>query len=146
MDVKIFSDVYSFSLFVCVFMVTGGAPDMATLTGGKFSSGITGCVKNLSLFNARPGEQPSRPVDLQLHTEDGKNVRRCSSQAKMPKRHLETEKPLIHIPQERHESQTTTGLQIAFHLHFNLHTHTHTKYKRLLTHVPTDHKCISPHI
>ncbi|XP_060751007.1 basement membrane-specific heparan sulfate proteoglycan core protein isoform X1 [Tachysurus vachellii] len=57
----------------------GGAPDMATLTGGKFSSGITGCVRNLSLFNARPGEQPSRPVDLQLHAEDGKNVRRCSS-------------------------------------------------------------------
>ncbi|XP_053096915.1 basement membrane-specific heparan sulfate proteoglycan core protein isoform X6 [Pangasianodon hypophthalmus] len=57
----------------------GGAPDMAALTGGKFSSGTTGCVKNLSLLNASPGEQPSRPIDLQLHAEDGKNVRRCSS-------------------------------------------------------------------
>ncbi|XP_060793466.1 basement membrane-specific heparan sulfate proteoglycan core protein isoform X8 [Neoarius graeffei] len=57
----------------------GGAPDLAVLTGGKFSSGITGCVKNLSLLNARPGEQPSRSIDLQLHGNDGKNVRRCTS-------------------------------------------------------------------
>ncbi|XP_046725155.1 basement membrane-specific heparan sulfate proteoglycan core protein isoform X3 [Silurus meridionalis] len=57
----------------------GGAPDMATLTGSKFYSGITGCVKNLSLLNVRPGEQPSRPIDLQLHAEGGKNVQRCTS-------------------------------------------------------------------
>lgn len=62
-----------------VSMPTGGAPDMATLTGGKFSSGIMGCVKNLSLLNARPGEQSSQPIDLQLLAEDGKNVRRCTS-------------------------------------------------------------------
>uniref|UniRef100_A0AAR2JID5 Heparan sulfate proteoglycan 2 n=1 Tax=Pygocentrus nattereri TaxID=42514 RepID=A0AAR2JID5_PYGNA len=57
----------------------GGAPDMTVLTGGKFSSGITGCVKNLSLMNARPGDQPARPIDLQVHAEEGVNVRRCGS-------------------------------------------------------------------
>ncbi|XP_067227657.1 basement membrane-specific heparan sulfate proteoglycan core protein isoform X17 [Chanodichthys erythropterus] len=55
----------------------GGAPDMKALTGGKYSSGITGCVRNLSLMNARPGEQPARPIDLQVHAEDGINVERC---------------------------------------------------------------------
>ncbi|XP_050953192.1 basement membrane-specific heparan sulfate proteoglycan core protein isoform X13 [Labeo rohita] len=55
----------------------GGAPDMKALTGGKYSSGITGCVKNLSLMNARPGEQPARPIDLQVHAEEGINVERC---------------------------------------------------------------------
>uniref|UniRef100_A0A8C2AGW3 Cell adhesion molecule-related/down-regulated by oncogenes n=1 Tax=Cyprinus carpio TaxID=7962 RepID=A0A8C2AGW3_CYPCA len=55
----------------------GGAPDMKALTGGKYSSGITGCVKNLSLMNARPGEQPARPIDLQVHAEDGIKVERC---------------------------------------------------------------------
>ncbi|XP_067302205.1 basement membrane-specific heparan sulfate proteoglycan core protein isoform X7 [Pseudorasbora parva] len=55
----------------------GGAPDMNTLTGGKYSSGITGCVKNLSLMNARPGEQPARPIDLQVHAEEGIGVERC---------------------------------------------------------------------
>ncbi|XP_030623830.1 basement membrane-specific heparan sulfate proteoglycan core protein [Chanos chanos] len=57
----------------------GGAPDMTALTGGKFTSGITGCVKNLSLMNARPGDQPPRPIDLQVHAEHGINVERCSS-------------------------------------------------------------------
>ncbi|XDV46077.1 hypothetical protein PO909_014036, partial [Leuciscus waleckii] len=57
----------------------GGAPDMKALTGGKYSSGITGCVKNLSLMNARPGEQPARPIDLQVHAEEGINVERCST-------------------------------------------------------------------
>ncbi|KAL7864275.1 hypothetical protein AOLI_G00156950 [Acnodon oligacanthus] len=57
----------------------GGAPDMTVLTGGKFTSGITGCVKNLSLMNARPGDQPARPIDLQVHAEEGVNVRRCGS-------------------------------------------------------------------
>ncbi|XP_048033334.1 basement membrane-specific heparan sulfate proteoglycan core protein isoform X21 [Megalobrama amblycephala] len=55
----------------------GGAPDMKALTGGKYSSGITGCVRNLSLMNARPGEQPARPIDLQVHAEEGINVERC---------------------------------------------------------------------
>ncbi|XP_058618888.1 basement membrane-specific heparan sulfate proteoglycan core protein isoform X15 [Onychostoma macrolepis] len=55
----------------------GGAPDMKALTSGKYSSGITGCVKNLSLMNARPGEQPARPIDLQVHAEEGINVERC---------------------------------------------------------------------
>ncbi|XP_073795137.1 basement membrane-specific heparan sulfate proteoglycan core protein isoform X12 [Danio rerio] len=55
----------------------GGAPDMQALTGGKYSSGMTGCVKNLSLMNARPGEQPARPIDLQVHAEEGINVERC---------------------------------------------------------------------
>ncbi|XP_057175223.1 basement membrane-specific heparan sulfate proteoglycan core protein isoform X6 [Triplophysa rosa] len=57
----------------------GGAPDMKSLTGGKFSSGITGCVRNLSLTNAGPGEQPARPIDLQVHAEEGINVERCST-------------------------------------------------------------------
>ncbi|XP_061114862.1 basement membrane-specific heparan sulfate proteoglycan core protein-like isoform X3 [Conger conger] len=57
----------------------GGAPDMAALTGGKFSSGMTGCVKNLALTNTRPGEQPARPIDLQAHAQEGINVERCSS-------------------------------------------------------------------
>ncbi|KAK7128964.1 hypothetical protein R3I94_017251 [Phoxinus phoxinus] len=57
----------------------GGAPDMKALTGGKYSSGITGCVRNLSLMNARPGEQPARPIDLQVHAEEGINVERCST-------------------------------------------------------------------
>ncbi|XP_016315955.1 basement membrane-specific heparan sulfate proteoglycan core protein isoform X2 [Sinocyclocheilus anshuiensis] len=55
----------------------GGAPDMKALTGGKYSSGITGCMKNLSLMNARLGEQPARPIDLQVHAEEGINVERC---------------------------------------------------------------------
>ncbi|KAJ8258762.1 hypothetical protein COCON_G00177740 [Conger conger] len=57
----------------------GGAPDMTALTGGKFSSGITGCVKNLVLTNARPGKRPFRPLDLRAHAEDGINVERCLS-------------------------------------------------------------------
>ncbi|KAJ8390133.1 hypothetical protein AAFF_G00110070 [Aldrovandia affinis] len=57
----------------------GGAPDMLALTGGKFSSGITGCVKNLALMNVRPGELPARPIDLQVHAEEGINVEQCSS-------------------------------------------------------------------
>uniref|UniRef100_W5M174 Heparan sulfate proteoglycan 2 n=1 Tax=Lepisosteus oculatus TaxID=7918 RepID=W5M174_LEPOC len=41
-----------------IYLEPGGAPDIATLTGGKFASGITGCLKNLVLMNAQPGEQP----------------------------------------------------------------------------------------
>ncbi|KAL2104346.1 hypothetical protein ACEWY4_001214 [Coilia grayii] len=57
----------------------GGAPDMTALTGGKFSSGVTGCVRNLSLINARPGEHKHTPIDLRVHAEDGVNVERCIS-------------------------------------------------------------------
>ncbi|KAG7472084.1 hypothetical protein MATL_G00104850 [Megalops atlanticus] len=57
----------------------GGAPDMDALTGGKFTEGVTGCIKNLVLMNARPGEQPFRPIDLQVHAEEGINVGRCAS-------------------------------------------------------------------
>uniref|UniRef100_A0A8C7HFQ0 Heparan sulfate proteoglycan 2 n=1 Tax=Oncorhynchus kisutch TaxID=8019 RepID=A0A8C7HFQ0_ONCKI len=57
----------------------GGAPDISAMTGGKFSSGLTGCVRNLSLMNARPGDQPARPIELQAAAENGINVGRCSS-------------------------------------------------------------------
>ncbi|XP_055787285.1 basement membrane-specific heparan sulfate proteoglycan core protein-like isoform X5 [Salvelinus fontinalis] len=50
----------------------GGAPDISAMTGGKFSSGLTGCVRNLSLMNARP-------IELQAAAENGINVGRCSS-------------------------------------------------------------------
>nr|XP_035965228.1 basement membrane-specific heparan sulfate proteoglycan core protein isoform X20 [Halichoerus grypus] len=57
----------------------GGAPDVTTLTGGRFSSGITGCVKNLVLHSARPGAPPPQPQDLQHRTQAGANTRPCSS-------------------------------------------------------------------
>ncbi|XP_064813457.1 basement membrane-specific heparan sulfate proteoglycan core protein isoform X2 [Oncorhynchus masou masou] len=57
----------------------GGAPDISAMTGGKFSSGLTCCVRNLSLMNARPGDQPARPIELQAAAENGINVGRCSS-------------------------------------------------------------------
>ncbi|XP_017274656.1 basement membrane-specific heparan sulfate proteoglycan core protein isoform X4 [Kryptolebias marmoratus] len=63
----------------------GGAPDMAAMTGGKFSSGMTGCVRNLSLTNARPEQQqqqqqqPARAIDLQAHAAHGISVQPCSS-------------------------------------------------------------------
>ncbi|XP_042264750.1 basement membrane-specific heparan sulfate proteoglycan core protein isoform X9 [Thunnus maccoyii] len=56
----------------------GGAPNMAAMTGGKFSSGMTGCVRNLTLMNARPGQQPAQAIDLQSHAAHG-NVQPCSS-------------------------------------------------------------------
>ncbi|XP_064160473.1 basement membrane-specific heparan sulfate proteoglycan core protein-like isoform X1 [Anguilla rostrata] len=57
----------------------GGAPDMTALTGGKFSSGVTGCIRNVVLANARPGERPFRPVDLRTHAADGVDAERCPS-------------------------------------------------------------------
>uniref|UniRef100_A0A672H4F7 Heparan sulfate proteoglycan 2 n=1 Tax=Salarias fasciatus TaxID=181472 RepID=A0A672H4F7_SALFA len=57
----------------------GGAPHMTAMTGGKFSSGMTGCVRNLTLMNARPGQQPSQAIDLQAHAAHGVNVQPCSS-------------------------------------------------------------------
>ncbi|XP_063292891.1 basement membrane-specific heparan sulfate proteoglycan core protein isoform X6 [Pelobates fuscus] len=57
----------------------GGAPNVKTLTGGKFSSGVTGCIKNLVLVNARPSHQPQQPIDLKHHAETGHNVKECPS-------------------------------------------------------------------
>uniref|UniRef100_A0A1A8DA58 Heparan sulfate proteoglycan 2 n=2 Tax=Nothobranchius kadleci TaxID=1051664 RepID=A0A1A8DA58_NOTKA len=57
----------------------GGAPDMSTTTGGKFTSGMAGCVKNLTLMNALPGQQSAQAVDLQAHADHGVNVQPCSS-------------------------------------------------------------------
>ncbi|XP_058849388.1 basement membrane-specific heparan sulfate proteoglycan core protein-like isoform X4 [Acipenser ruthenus] len=57
----------------------GGAPDIFTLTGGKFSSGVTGCIRNVMLMNARPGDQPQQPIDLQVHAEEGVHVEKCPS-------------------------------------------------------------------
>ncbi|XP_047424502.1 basement membrane-specific heparan sulfate proteoglycan core protein isoform X3 [Mugil cephalus] len=57
----------------------GGSPDMAAVTGRKFSSGMTGCVRNLVLMNARPGQQPAQVVDLQAYASQGINVQPCSS-------------------------------------------------------------------
>ncbi|KAK9515159.1 hypothetical protein VZT92_025826 [Zoarces viviparus] len=57
----------------------GGAPDMAAMTGRKFLSGMTGCVRNLALINALPGQQPAQAIDLQTHAAHGINVLPCSS-------------------------------------------------------------------
>ncbi|KAM6928878.1 basement membrane-specific heparan sulfate proteoglycan core protein isoform 8-T8 [Lycodopsis pacificus] len=57
----------------------GGAPDMAAMTGRKFLSGMTGCVRNLALMNALPGQQPAQAIDLQTHAAHGINVLPCSS-------------------------------------------------------------------
>ncbi|XP_053431699.1 basement membrane-specific heparan sulfate proteoglycan core protein isoform X4 [Nycticebus coucang] len=57
----------------------GGAPDVATLTGGRFSSGVTGCVKNLVLHSAGPNAPPPQPLDLQHRAQAGANTRSCPS-------------------------------------------------------------------
>ncbi|XP_042333788.1 LOW QUALITY PROTEIN: basement membrane-specific heparan sulfate proteoglycan core protein [Sceloporus undulatus] len=57
----------------------GGAPDIQALTAGKYISGITGCIKNVVLLNARPGQEPHQPVDLQHHSEVGSNIQECPS-------------------------------------------------------------------
>ncbi|XP_055978752.1 basement membrane-specific heparan sulfate proteoglycan core protein [Sorex fumeus] len=57
----------------------GGAPDVARLTGGRFSSGITGCIKNLVLHCARPGAPPPQPLDLQHSARSGANTGPCPS-------------------------------------------------------------------
>nr|XP_056721446.1 basement membrane-specific heparan sulfate proteoglycan core protein [Euleptes europaea] len=57
----------------------GGAPDIQTLTTGKYISGLTGCVKNVVLLNERPGEHPPPPVDLQHHSEASLNIQECPS-------------------------------------------------------------------
>ncbi|XP_062822809.1 basement membrane-specific heparan sulfate proteoglycan core protein isoform X3 [Anolis carolinensis] len=57
----------------------GGAPDPQALTAGKYTSGISGCVKNVLLRNERPGHQPQVPVDLHHQAEAGFNVQECAS-------------------------------------------------------------------
>lgn len=57
----------------------GGAPHVALLTGGRFSSGITGCLRNLVLYCARPGAPPPQPLDLQHGAQAGANTRPCPS-------------------------------------------------------------------
>ncbi|KAM5132244.1 basement membrane-specific heparan sulfate proteoglycan core protein [Mantella aurantiaca] len=57
----------------------GGAPDIQLTTAGKFSSGITGCIKNLVLLNARPSDQLHQPIDLKHNAESGHNTKECPS-------------------------------------------------------------------
>ncbi|KAM6434636.1 basement membrane-specific heparan sulfate proteoglycan core protein isoform 6-T6 [Liasis olivaceus] len=57
----------------------GGAPEVQTLTAAKYASGITGCIKNVVLVNARPGQEPRQPVDLQHHSETALNIQECPS-------------------------------------------------------------------
>ncbi|XP_053546192.1 basement membrane-specific heparan sulfate proteoglycan core protein isoform X4 [Bombina bombina] len=57
----------------------GGVPSVKSLTGGKFTSGITGCIKNLVLLNARPSHQAQQPIDLKHHAEAGHNTKECPS-------------------------------------------------------------------
>jgi len=65
---------------VCVCSLpTGGAPDTVGLTGGRFSGGMRGCVRSVSLMSARPGGRPAQAIDLQAHAAHGINVRPCTS-------------------------------------------------------------------
>ncbi|XP_048872622.1 basement membrane-specific heparan sulfate proteoglycan core protein isoform X11 [Brienomyrus brachyistius] len=57
----------------------GGAPDMVALTGGKFSTGITGCIRNLVLANTLPWDRQLQPIDILAHSGEGISVERCSS-------------------------------------------------------------------
>ncbi|XP_072887750.1 basement membrane-specific heparan sulfate proteoglycan core protein isoform X3 [Hemitrygon akajei] len=57
----------------------GGAPDAKYFTGGKFTSGITGCIRKVVLVNKRPGQHRVQPVDLQVHAEGGVNAEECQS-------------------------------------------------------------------
>ncbi|VFV24759.1 basement membrane-specific heparan [Lynx pardinus] len=55
------------------------APDVSMLTGGRFSTGITGCIKNLVLHSARPGAPPPQPLDLEHRAQAGASTRPCPS-------------------------------------------------------------------
>ncbi|XP_059511617.1 basement membrane-specific heparan sulfate proteoglycan core protein isoform X6 [Stegostoma tigrinum] len=57
----------------------GGAPDVELFTGGKFTSGITGCIRKVVLVNKRPDQHQVQPVDLRVHAEGGVNARECPS-------------------------------------------------------------------
>ncbi|CAM9944593.1 unnamed protein product [Lampetra fluviatilis] len=65
----------------------GGAPDTETLTGGHFSSGLRGCVRNVVLANeaaagggAPPHRGPRPPIDLAVHAEGGLNAVACDDE------------------------------------------------------------------
>ncbi|CAI9621644.1 unnamed protein product [Staurois parvus] len=57
----------------------GGVPDVQLTTAGKFSSGISGCIKNLVILNARPSDQLHQPIDLKHNAESGHNTKECPS-------------------------------------------------------------------
>ncbi|XP_069802948.1 basement membrane-specific heparan sulfate proteoglycan core protein isoform X4 [Dendropsophus ebraccatus] len=57
----------------------GGVPNVKLMTGGKFSTGITGCIKNVVLLNARPSHQLHQPIDLKHQSEMAHNTRECPS-------------------------------------------------------------------
>lgn len=57
----------------------GGAPEVQLTTAGKFLSGITGCIKNLVILNARPSDQLHQPIDLKHNAESGHNTKECPS-------------------------------------------------------------------
>ncbi|XP_044138378.1 basement membrane-specific heparan sulfate proteoglycan core protein isoform X4 [Bufo gargarizans] len=57
----------------------GGVPNVKLMTGGKFSIGINGCIKNLVLLNARPSHQLHQPIDLKHHSEMTHNTKECPS-------------------------------------------------------------------
>ncbi|KAJ8016910.1 hypothetical protein DPEC_G00012250 [Dallia pectoralis] len=57
----------------------GGAPDVPAITGGKYLSGVTGCVRNLFLMNTSSRELTAKPIELQAAKEDGRHVYRCPS-------------------------------------------------------------------
>ncbi|XP_027563488.1 basement membrane-specific heparan sulfate proteoglycan core protein-like [Neopelma chrysocephalum] len=54
----------------------GGAPDPRALTAGKFSSGISGCVRGLALESAGI---PPHPIDLRHGAVGGAPVPPCPS-------------------------------------------------------------------
>ncbi|XP_066493850.1 basement membrane-specific heparan sulfate proteoglycan core protein isoform X4 [Tiliqua scincoides] len=55
----------------------GGAPHIQALTAGKYRSGINGCLKNVVLLNARPGQQPQQPIDFQHQVEASFRTQEC---------------------------------------------------------------------
>ncbi|XP_077312090.1 basement membrane-specific heparan sulfate proteoglycan core protein isoform X8 [Lithobates pipiens] len=57
----------------------GGAPEVQQMTAGKFLNGITGCIKNLVILNARPSDQLHQPIDLKHSAESGHNTKECPS-------------------------------------------------------------------
>lgn len=54
----------------------GGAPDPRALTAGKFSSGLSGCVRGLALESAGI---PRHPIDLRHGALGGSPVPPCPS-------------------------------------------------------------------
>lgn len=56
--------------------LAGGAPDPRALTAGKFSSGLSGCVRGLALESAGI---PRHPIDLRHGAIGGSPVPPCLS-------------------------------------------------------------------